>query len=85
MSRQRRNIPMSEDNLLAPSADINSKLTLSYLRKHMAVGLENRCYNPYIQYRIKSNSRLTYGFVAFWKLTWTNNNEASRMATEVQV
>jgi len=43
----------------------NSKLALSYLRKRMAVGLENRSYNPYIQYRIKWNSRPTYGFVAF--------------------
>jgi hypothetical protein len=56
---------MSECNLLAPSADINSKLALSYLRKHMAVGLENRCYNPHSHYRIKRKSRPTYGFVAF--------------------
>jgi hypothetical protein len=65
MSKQSRSILMSECNLLAPSADINYKLALSYLREHMAVGLENRCFNPYIQYRIKWNSRPTYGFVAF--------------------
>jgi hypothetical protein len=43
----------------------NSKVVLSYLHKQMEVGLENRCYIPYIQYRIKWNSRPTYGFVAF--------------------